>query len=102
MTQTVKKSDVVFLNSSYICMPSACSNCPQASIRGCHPSPNSSLLTLWLLHHHQHHQVVETYSEELGLGKSDSRQCHAALAARGPKKLAALVAAVRTVQFMDR
>lgn len=47
-------------------------------------------------------QVVETYSEELGLGKSDSRHSHAIIAAHGPKKLAAVVAAVRTVQFMDR
>lgn len=47
-------------------------------------------------------QVVEAYSEELGLGKSDSKHSHAILAARGPKKLAAMVAVVRTQQFMDR
>jgi hypothetical protein len=47
-------------------------------------------------------QVLESYSEELGLGKSDIKHCHAALVARGPKKVAAVLAAVRTVQFMDR
>lgn len=47
-------------------------------------------------------QVVETYSEELGLGKSDSKHSHTIMSAHGPKKLAAVVAAVRTVQFMDR
>jgi hypothetical protein len=47
-------------------------------------------------------QVVENYSEELGLGKSDSKHSHAIVAAHGAKKLAAMVAAVRTVQFMDR
>lgn len=47
-------------------------------------------------------QVLETYSEELGLGKSDSKHCHAALVARGSKKVAVVLAAVRTVQFMDR
>lgn len=47
-------------------------------------------------------QIVDSYSEELGLGKSDSKQSHAIVSAHGAKKLAALVAAVRTVQFMDR
>jgi hypothetical protein len=47
-------------------------------------------------------QVVETYSEELGLGRSDSKHSHTIMSAHGPKKLAAVVAAVRTVQFMDR
>jgi len=47
-------------------------------------------------------QVVETYSEELGLSKSDSKHSHTVLAARGAKKLAAMVAVVRTQQFMDR
>jgi hypothetical protein len=47
-------------------------------------------------------QVVETYSEELGLGKPDSGHSHVIVAAHGAKKLAAVVAAVRTVQFMDR
>lgn len=47
-------------------------------------------------------QVVENYSEELGLGKSDSKHSHAIVAAHGAKKLTAMVAAVRTVQFMDR
>lgn len=47
-------------------------------------------------------QVVEAYSEELGLGKPDSQHSHAIVAAHGAKKLAAVVAAVRTVQFMDR
>lgn len=46
--------------------------------------------------------MIETYSEELGLGKSDSKASHAILAARGPKKIAAMVSAVRTQQFMDR
>lgn len=36
------------------------------------------------------------------MGKSDSKHSHAIIAAHGPKKLAAVVAAVRTVQFMDR
>jgi hypothetical protein len=47
-------------------------------------------------------QVVENYSEELGLGKSDSKHSHAIVAAHGAKKLTAMVAAVRTMQFMDR
>jgi hypothetical protein len=47
-------------------------------------------------------QVVESYSKELGLGEADSKQSHAILAAHGAGKVAAMAAAVRTQQFMDR
>jgi hypothetical protein len=47
-------------------------------------------------------QVVERYPEDLGLGKTDSKQSRTILAAHGPKKLAALAAAVRISQFLDR
>jgi hypothetical protein len=47
-------------------------------------------------------QVVETYAKELGLGGPTSKQASAITAARGANKVAALAAAARTAQFMDR